>query len=275
ITGSLSRTTLGELWFVPVLYVLLGFVGLAWTRYGGQTLQLPDGFRRLCAVAVYFSNVNTILIPIMQEIASSPQSRFLLRDEHDTPQAVADRAIAYGMVIGIVNNVLRWSVGVAIMQPPAVVAGPADDALTDAQADPVRRPLLAPSDDTIDDGFGEVRADKSVAGIVSGIWRVIAPCLTPPLCGVLAAVVVVLAPPIQRGLLEKGTYAHSLWAAVDTCGDGCIPLTLVALGGQLRAPHVPRPAEAASDPDYADVSAADQKRGVALVLTGRFWLCHC
>ncbi|PIA16987.1 hypothetical protein COEREDRAFT_23742, partial [Coemansia reversa NRRL 1564] len=84
--------------------------------------------------------------------------------------------------------------------------------------------------------------------------------LTPPLCGVLAAVEMVLTSPMQQEILEKDTYAHSLWAAVETCGNGSIPLTLLTLGGQLRVRRVPRPV----------ASASDKKRGVALVLTGRF-----
>ncbi|KAJ2337860.1 hypothetical protein GGF43_007013, partial [Coemansia sp. RSA 2618] len=221
ISGSLTREILGELWLVPVLYVLLGGVGLAWTWFGGQALGLSDGFRRLCAVATFFSNVNTILIPIMQGIAASPEARFLLRDEHDTAQQVADRAIAYGMLIGIMNNVLRWSAGVAIMRPAAAEI-PREDGKRTA-------------------------------------W------LTPPLCAVLAAVVVVVLPPVQNALLAKGTYANTLWAAIDTCGGGCIPLTLLALGGQLRLQQTPR-----VEDGPAATTAAEQTRGMALVLLGRF-----
>ncbi|KAJ1827190.1 hypothetical protein LPJ56_001795, partial [Coemansia sp. RSA 2599] len=56
ITKSLDRQILLELWFVPILYVLLGFVGLFWTQFGGRALRLPAGFSRLCMLAVYFSN---------------------------------------------------------------------------------------------------------------------------------------------------------------------------------------------------------------------------
>ncbi|KAJ2380719.1 hypothetical protein GGI05_006215, partial [Coemansia sp. RSA 2603] len=118
ITKSLDRNTLAELWFVPVMYILLGFIGLEWARFGGRFLRLPDGFKRLCMLAVYFSNVNSILIPIIKGISSSPDSRFLLRDADDTPDKMAGRAISYGMIIGIMNNLLRWSIGVAILSPP-------------------------------------------------------------------------------------------------------------------------------------------------------------
>ncbi|KAJ2677126.1 hypothetical protein GGH99_005826 [Coemansia sp. RSA 1285] len=118
ISRSLDRETLYDLWLIPILYLVLGAAGLEWTRLGGRFFGLTDAFRRLCSVAVYFSNVNTILIPIIEGIAASPDSRFLLRDRDDTPQKMADRAIAYGMIIGIMNNLLRWSVGVAMMTPP-------------------------------------------------------------------------------------------------------------------------------------------------------------
>ncbi|KAJ1762824.1 hypothetical protein LPJ62_001475 [Coemansia sp. RSA 2167] len=223
ISGSLTRSILGLLWFVPVMYVLLGCVGLVWTRYGGQALGLSDGFRRLCSIAVFFSNVNTILIPIMQGIAASPDARFLLRDANDTAQQVADRAIAYGMIIGIMNNILRWSVGVAIMRPAATAAE------------------ISPED------------NKKTS------W------LTPPLIAVMCAVAVVVVSPVQKALLAEGTYVHTLWLAIDTCGDACIPLTLLGLGGQLRLQLTPR-----TDATGPATSASEQKRGVVLVLVGRF-----
>ncbi|KAJ2746290.1 hypothetical protein GGI20_001491 [Coemansia sp. BCRC 34301] len=290
ITKSLDRQTLAELWLVPVLYVVLGLLGLVWTRWGGQMLRLPDGFRRLCSVAVFFSNVNIMLIPIIQGIASSPDSRFLLRDKSDTPDAMADRSIAYGMIIGIMNNLLRWSVGVAIMTPTRSSASCPVDSFEFSEAigqPPVQhigtrsRELRASvvsgamtaeeTSQILDDMTQQIpkplppRAKRWTA-IWIIVWDAVSPCLTPPLCSVLIAVLVVLIPPLQSALLKKGTYAECIWTSVDTCGEACIPITLLALGGQLAVPRDARPAE--SGADY--VSKRQQNSGVVLVLTGRF-----
>ncbi|KAJ2346879.1 hypothetical protein GGH92_003411, partial [Coemansia sp. RSA 2673] len=235
---------LGELWLVPVLYVVLGLVGLVWTRWGGQMLRLPDGFRRLCSVAVFFSNVNIMLIPIIQGIAASPDSRFLLRDQRDTPDAMADRSIAYGMIIAAMNNLLRWSVGVAIMTPPRSKIGNGRNTVdsfelisTADQPPPVQQinarhdGLLAPTAASAMTGEETSRilsmtrshskpvADKRWVALLKVIWGAISPCLTPPMCSVLAAMFVVLLPPLQRALLEKGTYAFSIWTSIETCGE--------------------------------------------------------
>ncbi|KAJ2820583.1 hypothetical protein GGI24_004438, partial [Coemansia furcata] len=291
ITKSLDRQMLAELWLVPVLYVMLGLVGLAWTRWGGQMMRLPDGFRRLCSVAVFFSNVNIMLIPIIQGIASSPDSRFLLRGKGDTLDAVADRSIAYGMIIGIMNNLLRWSVGVAIMTPSRSKGNEVPNIVDSFElVDTVDRPpiqqirvrhgaLLAPTatgamtgEETsqILDDMARPQTKSASAkrwrAMLNVVWGAISPCLTPPLCGVLAAIFVVLVPPLQSALLEKGTYAFSVWASIDTCGEACIPITLLALGGQLGIPHNSKPDEAG----VGYVSERELNLGVVLVLVGRF-----
>ncbi|KAJ2381605.1 hypothetical protein GGI05_005921 [Coemansia sp. RSA 2603] len=95
--------------------------------------------------------------------------------------------------------------------------------------------------------------------------------MTPPLIGVAVAVLVVCIPSLQHMMLKKGTYAFSAWSAVETCGEACIPLTLLALGGQLSADRH----SVASDPvlEYNAeqyVSKKKQNAGILLVLVGRF-----
>ncbi|KAJ2705696.1 hypothetical protein FB645_002186 [Coemansia sp. IMI 203386] len=280
ITKSLDRQMLLELWFVPIMYVLLGFVGLFWTQYGGRVLGLPMGFNRLCMLAVYFSNVNSILIPMVKGIASSPDSEFLLRDKNDTPMAMADRAIAYGMLLGIMNNLLRWSVGVAIMKPPVLSStGSASNAsmATLEIGDASQNETAAVSEAT--QLLAASQSPQCSTRNVSApflktaskrIWQAVRPCMTPPLCSVLVAVFVVCIPSLQHAMLEKGTYAFSVWSAFDICGEACVPLTLLALGGQLS---VDRHAQTDGHDDghlVEHVPNEKQNAGVVLVLLGRF-----
>ncbi|KAJ2721726.1 hypothetical protein GGI07_003782 [Coemansia sp. Benny D115] len=298
ITKSQTREMLVELWFIPVLYVLLGFIGLEWARRGGRLLRLPDGFGRLCILAVYFSNVNSILIPIIEGITSSPASRFLLRDESDSMEAVADRSIAYGMIIGIMNNLLRWSIGVAIMRPePDSYSGSnASLATLEQQSEPrnaIRaepnaaeassRGLIGGNDDEGEGRSGLLTTEtvpllpakaaaspSNAVGVLSRAWRALLPLMTPPLCSVVLAVVVVCVPQLQARLLSQGTYTYSVWSAIDVCGQACVPLTLLALGGQLgvdrHAVSAPREAQM----EYEPVGQGVQNKGIVLVLLGRF-----
>ncbi|KAJ1931773.1 hypothetical protein FBU59_006600, partial [Linderina macrospora] len=253
ISKSLDRETLFRLWLVPVIYGVLGYVGYLWVQYTGRVLRLPSGFRRLCGIAVFFSNVNTIMIPTVQTIAASPTARYLLRDKDDTPEAMGNRCIAYGMLIGIANNLLRWSVGVALMtqstkeEEEGRLRLPEDENEDEENASGQQEVTsLADIDTDIPEQDGGIIAHvqqqqtssaRSSADVLvraaERAWRTVQPCLTPPLMGVLAAVFIVLVPPLQQALLAKGTYAYTLWRAVETCGEACVPLTLLALGGQL------------------------------------------
>ncbi|KAJ2612214.1 hypothetical protein EV177_003110 [Coemansia sp. RSA 1804] len=267
ISRSLDRETLYDLWLIPILYLVLGAAGLEWTRLGGRFFGLTDAFRRLCSVAVYFSNVNTILIPIIEGIAASPDSRFLLRDRDDTPQKMADRAIAYGMIIGIMNNLLRWSVGVAMMTPPKS----GDNEHTDLLAEEAAR--------TSSSAVSRSTASEHVRLVCTRIWNAARQCLTPPLCAVVVALLVVLVPPLQHALLQHGSYTYCVWMAIDTCGQACIPATLLALGAQLAIKRSPEPQSSQGiSTTERYVSERDQNRGIVLVVLGRFVvvpLCCC
>ncbi|KAJ1956497.1 hypothetical protein EC988_001319 [Linderina pennispora] len=269
ISKSLDRETLFLLWLVPVIYGVLGFVGYLWVQYTGRVLRLPNGFRRLCGIAVFFSNVNTIMIPIVQTIAASPTARYLLRDENDTAEAMANRCIAYGMLIGIANNLLRWSVGVALMEPDK-----GDEGRLRLPEDSPEQPSALLADMGLSDHEGGMATVAGRSGQARGsaemvgrmgrrMWGAVQPCLTPPLLGVLAAVFIVLVPPLQQALLAKGTYAYTVWRAVETCGEACVPLTLLALGGQL---HV----IGSEQDESGDVPLRAQTHGIALVMAGRF-----
>ncbi|KAJ2660960.1 hypothetical protein IWW48_002665 [Coemansia sp. RSA 1200] len=296
ISRSLGRETLYDLWLIPILYLVLGSAGLEWTRLGGRFFGLTDAFRRLCSVAVYFSNVNTILIPIIEGIAASPDSRFLLRDRDDTPQKMADRAIAYGMIIGIMNNLLRWSVGVAIMTPPkSADSCPATSRESSADTpSPSFEGFACGIQTTVDEhtsllaeeaawtsssAVPSSTASEHVRLVCTRIWYAVRQCLTPPLCAVVVALLVVLVPPLQHALLQHGSYTYCVWMAIDTCGQACIPATLLALGAQLAIKRSlePQSGQGISTTERY-VSERDQNRGIVLVVLGRFVvvpLCCC
>ncbi|ORX66945.1 hypothetical protein DL89DRAFT_61990 [Linderina pennispora] len=279
ISGSLDRDTLFRLWLVPVLYGLLGYAGYLWVQYAGRRIKLPDGYKRLCGIAVFFSNVNTIMVPIVQTIAASPTAEYLLRDDDDTPEELANRCIAYGMLVSIINNLLRWSVGVALMLPEQ--HGPMEEMPGTLSPIPMRASpgreseqssLSDYSDEQLEVGMLSLRPAHGVVATAANacvrIWARIQPCMTPPLVAVITAVLVVLVPAVQDMLLAEGTYAFTLWKAIDTCGEACIPLTLLALGGQLYVME-DRDAEFETS-SSTDVSKRTQEHGIMLVMMGRF-----
>ncbi|KAJ1924443.1 hypothetical protein EC988_010399, partial [Linderina pennispora] len=100
ITDSLDRNTFLELWFIPVLYVLTGFPAIWWTQLvGGRAMRLPDGFLKVCGIAIYFTNVNNSIIPIIESLVYSPGAKFLKRSEDDTPEQIIRRGVGYLMMV--------------------------------------------------------------------------------------------------------------------------------------------------------------------------------
>ncbi|KAJ1676611.1 hypothetical protein EV182_007838, partial [Spiromyces aspiralis] len=111
ISQSLDLHKLLELWLIPVTFVVVGTVGLAFTQLSSRILGLPAPFMRFLDATVFFTNCNTLPFALIYSIATSPEASFLLRDKDDSPAHVAARGIMYAVLYGILSNALRFSLG--------------------------------------------------------------------------------------------------------------------------------------------------------------------
>ncbi|KAJ2383963.1 hypothetical protein GGI23_007034, partial [Coemansia sp. RSA 2559] len=64
-------------------------------------------------------------------------------------------------------------------------------------------------------------------------WDSAQTCITPPVYAIIAAFVVILIDPLHEEMMKEASVLHTLWSAIDMCGDACVPLVLISLGGQL------------------------------------------
>ncbi|KAJ2691517.1 hypothetical protein GGH99_002360, partial [Coemansia sp. RSA 1285] len=115
MTETLDPGLLIELWNEPFFYFIYGGFSLLWSRFWTRTLKIEEDYGRLCHVATFFSNTNTLPVSLIKSIALSAGSQFLLKDANDTPLKVAARGVSYAMIFATLNNILRWSFGVALM----------------------------------------------------------------------------------------------------------------------------------------------------------------
>ncbi|OMJ21538.1 putative transporter [Smittium culicis] len=65
--------------------------------------------------------------------------------------------------------------------------------------------------------------------IISGIRS----CLSMPVIAILLAIITVSIPQAKKSLLDITSVYNVMFSAIDMCGDACIPLTILTLGGQL------------------------------------------
>ncbi|KAJ2076855.1 hypothetical protein H4R24_005463 [Coemansia sp. RSA 988] len=256
MTETLDPALLLELWNEPMFYFIYGGFSLMWSRIGSRVLRLNDEYARLCDVATFFSNTNTLPVSLIKSIALSSGSHFLLKDAEDTPLKVAARGVSYAMIFATLNNILRWSFGVALMGG----LGPKDkQAFNSVNASPrspasrqsIENPALSQSDSTMFDDelapllLGEPvlspplrrsrlrRIILALGARVCAIWGSIQSCLTPPVYAITAAFIVITIKPLHHSFMDPNAMLYTLWSAIDMCGDACVPLILISLGGQL------------------------------------------
>ncbi|KAJ2372954.1 hypothetical protein IW150_003863, partial [Coemansia sp. RSA 2607] len=265
MTETLDPDLLIELWNEPVFYFIYGGFSLLWSRTGSRMLGLNPEYARLCDVATFFSNTNTLPVSLIKSIALSAGSQFLLKDQNDTPLKVAARGVSYAMIFATLNNILRWSFGVALMggvnpksksafnsvsTTPRSTGLPASPALV--SADGRAAAMLGTSlhgDDESDDELTPLylgaparplytrrplyRMFQSCVSAVRGFWTAIKAGITPPVYAILAAFIVILIDPLHEAVMDPSSVLYTVWSAIDMCGDACVPLILISLGGQL------------------------------------------
>ncbi|KAJ2780690.1 hypothetical protein H4R18_003331 [Coemansia javaensis] len=258
MTETLEPQMLVELWNAPVFYFVYGGFSLAWSRIGGRVLRLDPEYGRLCDVATFFSNTNTLPVSLIKSIALSAGSQFLLKDADDTPFKVAARGVSYAMIFATLNNILRWSFGVALLGGLNNTAA-SRSAFNSVSATPAQAPRMAALSRTssADEltplclgepaapvrGQGEGPAARALAlaerlgrallARLRSAWRSAQPCLTPPVYAIVAAFVVISIEPLHDSFRSPDSLLYTLWTAIDMCGDACVPLILISLGGQL------------------------------------------
>lgn len=267
MTETLDPALLLELWNEPLFYFIYGGFSLLWSRAGSRILKLDSEYSRLCDVATFFSNTNTLPVSLIRSIALSSGSAFLLKDADDTPLKVAARGVSYAMIFATLNNILRWSFGVALLggmgpksksafssvcvtpQIPArlsdaagqrgILSLPESPRLTsgDIEEDEVDEltPLYlgAPIRRLSQEQNAAVRVWDRIKSFASNAWCGIQACVTPPVYAIMAAFIVIMIPSLHESLMDPNHVLYTLWSGIDMCGDACVPLILISLGGQL------------------------------------------
>jgi predicted permease len=92
--------------------------------------------------------------------------------------------------------------------------------------------------------------------------------LNPPLCAVLASVIVALISPLQRELFfnKSGFLHNSVFLAIDTAGAVAIPLILVSLGASLVK------SQEIIDSPALPIDQKIERKGIFMALFGRMAL---
>ncbi|KAJ2740303.1 hypothetical protein GGI20_005882 [Coemansia sp. BCRC 34301] len=271
MTETLDPALLKELWNEPVFYFIYGGFSLLWSRMGSRVLKISGDYARLCDVATFFSNTNTLPVSLIKSIALSSGSQFLLKDASDTPLKVAARGVSYAMIFATLNNILRWSFGVALM---GGMEPPSKSAFNSVNATP-RIPVPGPSPSDIagtlrigvadaaeesdDDDDDDDSSNSELTPLFLGsparglpserlqlmnlcdrvvlashsVWETVQRCITPPVYAIVAAFTVIMIKPLHQSFMDPNTVLYTLWSAIDMCGDACVPLILISLGGQL------------------------------------------
>ncbi|KAJ2794577.1 hypothetical protein H4R21_005448, partial [Coemansia helicoidea] len=301
MTETLDPVLLVELWNEPVFYFIYGGLSLAWSRVGSRVLRLPGDYARLCDVATFFSNANTLPVSLIKSIALSSGTQFLLKDANDTPLLVAARGVSYAMIFATLNNILRWSFGVALLGGLGSPTRSAFNSVCVTPRTPAHQRQRAPRlsgdsgpHDTDSDELtplylgdpaqalpprqrsGPTQLLAALAARARALWEAAQPCLSPPVYAIVAAFVVIMIDPLHASFMDPDSPLNTLWRAIDMCGDACVPLILISLGGQLglmaaeerrppfAAPDCPCP-HAGDDELYSDENDNEATRAPSLV----------
>ncbi|PVV02775.1 hypothetical protein BB560_002764 [Smittium megazygosporum] len=124
IVQSLDGHTLLQLWTAPVIYIIFGILSCIWVLVSSKVLGISKSYQRLLVIAVFFSNINSLPLSLVQSILSSPTSSFMFKDPNDTLTNMVARGTSYIIIFVTLNNLFQWSLGVLILGTSSKPAKP-------------------------------------------------------------------------------------------------------------------------------------------------------
>jgi predicted permease len=130
----LSPEKLGELWVIPIFFVVVTLASMFVAFTLGSLLRLKRSERNFAIAAAMFMNSNSLPIALMQSLVVTISS--LKWGDDDNKNAMLGRALTYLVLYSTLGMVLRWSYGVKLLAQ-ADVPSPRTTALPEEQ-----QPLL-------------------------------------------------------------------------------------------------------------------------------------
>ncbi|KAH9451427.1 hypothetical protein MJO28_009064 [Puccinia striiformis f. sp. tritici] len=112
VAFSLTPDLLIQLWVIPVGYLVLSFVSAAVAWGLGMCFGLSMIRRNVSIAGATFMNSNTLPIALMQTMSATLTLKW---KEDDTAEKALDRSFQYLVLCTVLGSVLRWSVGVALL----------------------------------------------------------------------------------------------------------------------------------------------------------------
>ncbi|KAJ1967259.1 hypothetical protein H4R35_006762 [Dimargaris xerosporica] len=108
-----------KLW--PLMFFYFAFSGLAivLSIVGTRILRISPDLHRFVIVALMFSNTNSLPISLLKGIMQSSGASILFNGPDDSPLKASGRAVSYAVIFVMLNNLLRWTVGVRLFGPHA------------------------------------------------------------------------------------------------------------------------------------------------------------
>ncbi|KAI8369427.1 auxin efflux carrier [Radiomyces spectabilis] len=118
IASVISMEKLIGYWPIPFFFVV--FQSLSWilSQIGTRLLRIEPGYRPFVLACVMFCNTNSLPIAVISSLAVSEAGKILYWDADDTQEAVAARGISYVLFFAMFCNLIRWSYGYNLLQPP-------------------------------------------------------------------------------------------------------------------------------------------------------------
>ncbi|PLW46388.1 hypothetical protein PCASD_05455 [Puccinia coronata f. sp. avenae] len=133
VAFSLTPQMLAQLWVIPVGYLALSGVsaGIAWGL--GKCFGLSKIRRNLAVAGATFMNSNTLPIALMQTMSSSLSLKW---KADDTRAKALDRSFQYLVLCAVLGALLRWSVGITLLNSSDEPAGEAQAKQVSIKAKP-------------------------------------------------------------------------------------------------------------------------------------------
>ncbi|RPA83300.1 auxin efflux carrier [Ascobolus immersus RN42] len=285
---QLDVSKLSELGIIPVIWIVQTLVSYLCAQLVCWPLGLGKRATRFVTAMAVFGNSSSLPMSILVALSMTISGLHWDKIPGDNDEQVAARGILYLVLFQQLGQVIRWSWGSSVLLAKRGIDEEYDTGILpdhkrqieslDGNADE-RTGLLARCSTRLSYNGSHKPAQLEESGhknndendkkpslwyrirrepktVLKGAQEVFLEVMNPSLWAMVIALVIAVTPPLKNLFFTPGTFINnSVTRAISQSGNVAVPLTLVALGGQLALVDKKKPE---SDTDKFDYSSLDE-----------------
>ncbi|KAF0441360.1 auxin efflux carrier [Gigaspora margarita] len=219
VSYSFTVKTLIDLWPIPTFFFIFTIINAAFGLICGKLLRLNCSDTKFVITGIILNNVTCISLGLLKGIEKTKAIWILRWNKDESPQDIVKRGTSYVLLVSLLANLLRWSLGAHLLKKV-----PEKDDPSIPQHIPSQIQI---NNDQITERTPLLKVNSHVKTFINFKF------MNPPLYAALLALIFIAIPNSNYLFAGDNAPLMAVFQAIDYIGSIAVPMTLLTLGAQL------------------------------------------